>query len=200
MRRVRPTSVTCTIATAVLPLARNVGIAAAVGQYVTFLDSDDWYLPEHLSSRRALLEAHPGVELLHGGCQIIGNPYVPDKHNPEVMLDLHDLVVGGTFVFPRQYAVAVGGFPAWSPYSIDGDLFEELLKLGTNILHTEQRTYMYDRTTPDSICHIVADGGIDALEEFRRKGQWDSPHARHAGLHIDATVTEPGKNPVGAGD
>jgi hypothetical protein len=124
------------------------------------------------------LEQNPGVELLHGGCEIIGNPFVPDKYNPEQMLDLHDLVVGGTYIFPRDYAVKIGGFPAWSPYSIDGDLFDELLKMGTKIRRTEQRTYIYDRTTPDSICHIVADGGIEALAEYRRTGVWDSPHAR----------------------
>jgi hypothetical protein len=102
---------------------------------------------------------------------------VPDKHNPAIMLDLHDLVVGGTFVFPRVFAVEIGGFPAWSPYSIDGDLFEVLEQRGTKIVHTDHRTYMYDRTTPDSICHIVADGGIEALTEFRRKGHWESPQA-----------------------
>lgn len=161
-----------------LAISRNVGIAAAIGDYVTFLDSDDWYAPDHLASRRAILAQHPDVELLHGGCQIIGNPFVPDKHNPERMLDLHDLVVGGTFVFPRDFAIKIGGFPAWSPYSIDGDLFEELEKQGTRIVHTAHRSYIYDRTTPDSICHIVADGGIEALAEFRRKGKWDSPHAR----------------------
>jgi glycosyltransferase involved in cell wall biosynthesis len=161
-----------------LAVSRNVGIAAAIGDYVTFLDSDDWYAPDHLSSRRAILEANPEIELLHGGCQIIGNPFVPDKYNPERMLDLHDLVVGGTFVFPRAYAVKIGGFPAWSPYSIDGDLFDELEKMGTKIVRTDHRSYIYDRTTPDSICHIVADGGIEALSEFRRIGHWESPHAR----------------------
>ncbi len=161
-----------------LAISRNVGIAAAIGDYVTFLDSDDWYTPDHLASRRTLIAQNPGVELLHGGCEIIGNPFVPDKFNPERMLDLHDLVVGGTFIFPRSYAIQIGGFPAWSPYSIDGDLFDELQKLGTKIVHTNHRSYVYDRTTPDSICHIVADGGIEALAEFRRKGQWDSPHAR----------------------
>jgi glycosyltransferase involved in cell wall biosynthesis len=172
-----------------LAISRNVGIAAATGVYVTFLDSDDWYEPDHLASRRAILEQNPGIELLHGGCRIIGNPFVPDKHNPQRLLDLHDLVVGGTFVFPRDYAVKIGGFPVWSPYSIDGDLFEELEKMGTKIVRTEHRTYMYDRTTPDSICHIVADGGIEALSEFRRIGHWDSPHARTE--TVTETLTEP---------
>jgi hypothetical protein len=49
---------------------------------------------------------------------------------------------------------------------------------------------MYDRTTPDSLCHIVADGGIDALEEFRRTGHWDSPQARtHTAAAADPQIS-----------
>jgi glycosyltransferase involved in cell wall biosynthesis len=160
-----------------LPLARNTGIAAAVGEYVTFLDSDDWFAPDHLSSRRRMLETMPDIDLLHGGCRIIGNPYVPDKHDPTRMLDLHDLVVGGTFVMPRATLVDLGGFPI-DPYSLDSALFEVVEAAGLKIVQTEHRTYFYDRTTPDSICHIVADGGIEAVLEYRRKGTWHSPHAQ----------------------
>lgn len=155
--------------------ARNIGIAAAAGDYVTFLDSDDWYLPDHLASRRRVLAEHPGVELVHGGCQIIGNPYVVDKHDPNRMLDLHDLVVGGTFVMPKATALAFGGFPI--SYSNDGDLFETLQAAGCKIVRTQHPTYIYDRTTPDSLLHIVADGGYEAIQEYRRLGSWNSPRA-----------------------
>lgn len=162
-----------------LPLSRNAGIAAAVGAYVTFLDSDDWYAPDHLASRRRLLAEHPEVDLLHGGCEIIGNPYVVDKYDPNNMLDLHDLVVGGTFVLPRATALAVGGFPV-VPYSIDSALYEKMEAAGMTILRTEHRSYIYDRTTPDSICHIVADGGVDAVLEYRRRGSWHSERGQQA--------------------
>ena len=162
-----------------LPRSRNAGIAAAVGDYVTFLDSDDYFLPDHLASRRRLLRENPDVELLHGGCEIIGNPWVPDKNNPDRMLDLHKLPVGGTFVMPRDFAVAIGGFPV-VPYSLDGELFERLVAEGRRIVETDIRTYMYDRTTPDSLCHIVADGGIEAILEYRRQGSWHSERGNAA--------------------
>ena len=133
-----------------LPIARNLGIAAAVGRYVTFLDADDWYAPMHLQTRRAYLEQAPAIDLLHGGCEIIGNPYVPDKHNPKNMLDLHDLVVGGTFVMERTKLIEIGGFPLVE-YSLDSELFEELQARGAHIVKTDVRTYMYDRTPPDSM-------------------------------------------------
>lgn len=44
--------------------ARNNGWNQATGDYVTFLDSDDEFLPGHLSKVAQHLQAHPGIEML----------------------------------------------------------------------------------------------------------------------------------------
>lgn len=153
-----------------LSISRNAGIAAAAGRYVTFLDSDDSFTPEHLQSRREILEADPAIDLLHGGCRIVGDPYVPDKYDPSRMLHLADLIVGGTFVMPREKLVEVGGFPL-DAYSQDSYLYEAVEARGMYIVKTDLPTYVYDRTSPDSMCNLVAAGGMEALEEYRRTGE-----------------------------
>jgi glycosyltransferase involved in cell wall biosynthesis len=46
--------------------SRNVGIRHAVGEYITFLDADDVWLPQKLAEQVALLESQPEAGMLYG--------------------------------------------------------------------------------------------------------------------------------------
>jgi glycosyltransferase involved in cell wall biosynthesis len=46
--------------------SRNLGIAAAQGRHLAFLDADDVWLPERLAHHVAILEAQPEVAMVYG--------------------------------------------------------------------------------------------------------------------------------------
>jgi glycosyltransferase involved in cell wall biosynthesis len=50
-----------------LPGARNTGIKAAQGDFITLLDADDTFLPNKLEDQVAFLDAHPDIGLVAGG-------------------------------------------------------------------------------------------------------------------------------------
>ena len=51
--------------------ARNVGVATATGKYIAFYDSDDVWLPHHLSMSVKALEENPDVDWVYAACEIV---------------------------------------------------------------------------------------------------------------------------------
>ena len=51
--------------------ARNIGIKAAQGDYIAFLDDDDIWLPEKLEKQVIFLDAHPDIGLVHTFTEVI---------------------------------------------------------------------------------------------------------------------------------
>lgn len=130
--------------------AKNSGIDIACGQYITFLDSDDAYRPDHLQSRYDLLKANPGVPFLHGGIKIIGNPFVPDRFNSKEKIHLSQCIIGGTFFVHQEIARRLHGFQD-IPIGSDADFFDRVIEAGISTKMVTVPSYYYYRNCPDSV-------------------------------------------------
>ncbi len=156
--------------------ARNLGASFVSGKYITFLDSDDEYLPSHLAKRDEILSAEPAIELLHGGVEIIGNQMIADRFDHSKLIPISDCIVGGTFFIRRDLFKRLNGF-ADLPYGDDNDFYTRAAEHGAFIKKTDLPTYRYYRTEPDSLCAIVERDGIEGIMSLR------------SGLQSDGTIT-----------
>lgn len=146
-------------------MARNRGIASAHGGYITFIDSDDEYLPEHLQLRYNALK-NSDVQLLHGGLEIIGDPYVADMHDTTKCIPISDCFVGGTFFIKRELADALGGFRDVL-YGDDSEFAERAIQHGASVLRVDWPTYRYYRDQVDSLCAIAERDGEAGILAYR---------------------------------
>ena len=128
-------------ANAGLAAARNAGLAVATGEYVTFLDSDDVYLPEKVEKQVRFLADHPdaGLAYCHSGHFFDGDPkrisysYAKPAHagTPVLQRLRRGNIMNVNTVMVRKALVdAVGGFDPQFRSGEDWDLWIRLAQAG----------------------------------------------------------------------
>lgn len=137
--------------------SKNEGLYASTGKFISFLDSDDEYLPQHLQYRKSLLLKNPSVKFLYGGLEIIGSPYVPDRFDNSKKIHIKNCVVGGTFFIERNTLLLLNGFSE-TTIGEDAVLFERAVEAKIKMMETDIPTYVYHRETPDSITNNMLMG------------------------------------------
>lgn len=136
-----------------LPSAKNNGIRNSQGKYITFLDSDDEYKEDHLELRIQYMNKNPDVDLIHGGVEIIGNKYVPDRNNPDKLIHLSQCFIGATFFGKRNVFIDSGGFRNVF-YSEDSEFIDRVINK-FSIRKVNFPTYVYHRENSDTITNRI---------------------------------------------
>ena len=132
--------------------SRNLGLAAATGAYIAFLDQDDVFLPHKLACQVALLEKDDSLGIVNSGWQItdqqgeVQAAVQPWQQIPD--LNAANLIIWkpvflGAMLFRRSWLERVAGFDISLEQTPDVDLVMRLAKLNCPAAWVEETTVQY---------------------------------------------------------
>lgn len=125
--------------------ARNRGILSATQRYISFLDSDDFYLPGHLNKMAALMDANPEIGYVFSRTQemkeINGKRVFSPWTRPKVTardiaypaLSRTNIVHTNVFLFRREVFDSVGLFNQNYRNGEDGDMWMRISEQYTGL-------------------------------------------------------------------
>lgn len=142
--------------------SRNVAIRKGQARYVAFLDSDDRWMPHHLSRQVALLDANDGIALAHGNSEIIDPQGQLVRRRPPrtglnelsiaqsfVCMARENFVVLSSVVLRRSVLERVDSFDETFPMLADKELWLRLLNIGARF-HYDPETCVQYRVHPEN--------------------------------------------------
>ncbi|MBF2073959.1 MAG: glycosyltransferase [Synechococcales cyanobacterium C42_A2020_086] len=133
-------------------VARNQGIRQARGEWIAFLDADDYFLPDKLAAQMAIAAQHPRAGIVHSGWQRItatGEPLITVKLWQQVpQLNLEGWlrwkpVLPSAMLFRRAWLEQAGGFDPRFPPAEDTELVLRLARMGCEAVWLPQVTVCY---------------------------------------------------------
>ncbi len=128
-----------------LGLARETGRQAARGEYIQYLDSDDWLLPDKYELQVAALQAKPECTIAYGITRLVDRDgrtiAEPSRHTGERHEQLFPLLLRvrwwhtSTPLYRRSLSDAAGPWPRQRPE--DWDLEARMGALGARLIYCD---------------------------------------------------------------
>ncbi|WP_176592706.1 trifunctional glycosyltransferase/class I SAM-dependent methyltransferase/polysaccharide deacetylase [Sphingobium sp. EM0848] len=182
--------------------ARNRGIALAAGQWMSFLDSDDWIDPGFMATMLAALDAAPDYRVAYCGYQRVMpdgtmtastvDPRVQDA--PFHIFARTCAVTINCLMIDRQMVVDAGGFDTSLPTCEDWDLWQRLSRAGTQWLMVD-KPFAYYRASTGSLTRasrqMLEDGRKVVFRAFGPDPRVRHPLPHHAAGLDDANGLSP---------
>jgi peptidoglycan/xylan/chitin deacetylase (PgdA/CDA1 family)/GT2 family glycosyltransferase/ubiquinone/menaquinone biosynthesis C-methylase UbiE len=118
-------------------VARNTGINNAVYDWLLFLDSDDWILPQHLERLTEAIERNPHLDAVYGGWVEVTpdgessqQEYSGEPNNIFAALSSFCVLAIHCCIVRRAIVLEVGGFDPSLRTCEDWDLWQRIARTG----------------------------------------------------------------------
>lgn len=139
--------------------ARNTGLRMASGDYVNYLDDDDWFLPDKLRTQSSILDHDPTADLVY--CRVaratapgrVVGEYLRGHRQPAdavVGLLRENFVLMHAPLVRRERLLEIGGFDASLPVCEDYDCWLRLALAGARFRFCD-RVLAVVRVSPASV-------------------------------------------------
>jgi len=157
-----------------LSVARNNGIDACTGDYILFMDSDDYLTPDSLKILVGAAETHKGVELVHGKTVSIPEEEYYVKRN----LNVHDYIEGNDEIKNHFTEFSIN---VWDKLISAEYLKKNNIRYREGIIHEDElfSFYMYGKlnsiafVNSPTYSHIIRGGSImTTLTKERSMENW----------------------------
>ncbi|MFA6002488.1 MAG: glycosyltransferase family 2 protein [Elusimicrobiota bacterium] len=165
--------------------SRNLALEKARGRFITFLDSDDLWLPDRLQAFQRRAQASPESGFLFSNAyilrygRIVGTLFHPDRDIPEGRVPGHYAIGDRRLPYvTTNVAIKREAFELWGKFrtdmrTLDTELFTRFLAQGLPVaaikeplsvrrLHDDQLTGHYSDNFSESLQAIAASGAPEA--------------------------------------
>jgi glycosyltransferase involved in cell wall biosynthesis len=130
----------------------NRGILNSVGEFITIIDSDDEYKPNHL---RCCLQEMCYADLIASITETIVDSeddyYVPNLHDQTQLIHVDDCILFATLFGRREVFTDI---KFHEKYAADADFFVRAAQK-FRVQKVDLKTYIYYRNIPNSICATI---------------------------------------------
>jgi len=148
--------------------ARNIGLAAATGEFIAFLDHDDLWPPQRHSRLLQVLLADVSVDCATGRIRLRMEPdaiAIPQLRDMDGRLAANLSVC--TALFRRRIIDKIGGFAEEMRFGEDTDYFLRLVEHGYCSVLCDVDALVYRRHSTNTTCDVA--GSEDGVMELIRR-------------------------------